>query len=237
MAERQKVNFPLRETQEILSLNNAILIEHLSTNDRLQTVVISPNKAHYIDMPEDDKFKSLLNTYIAGISDPNNTSWRSTSKALYQLLLQPIFNKIDMSNISRLLIASDSDLQGLPFETLLNEQDQFLVDNFSIDYISSMTALDQQMRWTQTISNQNMAVYTNENTTDAAAAGVTEIVKICKGTLMTGQDANSVAFTQNAGQYNIVHVAIQGYFDVDEPQNSGLIFDDSAMEKDIVSVQ
>lgn len=59
------------------------------------------------------------------------------SRTLYALLIKPVEDTI--SGRKKLLIVPDGVLAFLPFETLVDVQDKYLVEKYSVQYIQSMT--------------------------------------------------------------------------------------------------
>ncbi|MBU3916155.1 CHAT domain-containing protein [bacterium] len=75
-----------------------------------------------------------------GMAEKNNTALshsRAFSRALYDLLIKPAADKL--TGKKKLLIMPDGILGVLPFETLINENNQYLAEKFDIKYTQSMT--------------------------------------------------------------------------------------------------
>jgi CHAT domain-containing protein len=73
--------------------------------------------------------------YRASLSDPRRTDVSKRARALYLRILQPIRASID--NSTHLLISTDGQLSLIPFESLIDPQEQYAVESYSITYLST----------------------------------------------------------------------------------------------------
>ena len=80
-----------------------------------------------IDRAVDDFRKAL--------ADPERENVHAIGRALDQRLLQPLRSLI--GDATRLLISPEGSLNLLPFQALVDERDQYLVERYSISYLSS----------------------------------------------------------------------------------------------------
>jgi CHAT domain-containing protein len=69
------------------------------------------------------------------LRDPDRKDVRQLARALDEKIMRPIRPLID--GASRLLISPDGSLNLVPFETLVDEQNHYLVERFSCTYLSS----------------------------------------------------------------------------------------------------
>ncbi|HEY1239982.1 MAG TPA: CHAT domain-containing tetratricopeptide repeat protein [Bryobacteraceae bacterium] len=76
-----------------------------------------------------------LNDFRNALADPERQDVRPAARALDQRLMQPLRSLI--GEATRLLISPEGSLNLLPFQALVDEGGQYLVERYSISYLSS----------------------------------------------------------------------------------------------------
>jgi len=71
----------------------------------------------------------------AALRDPKRTDVRSLARTVEQLVIEPLGSALN--GVSRLLVSPDGALNLIPFEALVNNQNQYLLQAYSINYLSS----------------------------------------------------------------------------------------------------
>ncbi len=66
---------------------------------------------------------------------PRSTNARQVGQALYGKVMRPVLQLV--GNTHRLFVSPDSDLNLIPFGALVDEQDRYLVETYSITYLTS----------------------------------------------------------------------------------------------------
>lgn len=66
---------------------------------------------------------------------PRSTNVKQVGQALYGKVMQPVLQLV--GNTHRLFVSPDSDLNLIPFGALVDEQDRYLVETYSITYLTS----------------------------------------------------------------------------------------------------
>ena len=90
-----------------------------------------------------DDFENIINYYRNLLTNPtieNNKKAGELSRMLYDFLIEPIASHINDKN--ELIIIPDGVLGFLPFETLIDENGQYLVETYHITYTQSMGVLE-----------------------------------------------------------------------------------------------
>jgi CHAT domain-containing protein/Tfp pilus assembly protein PilF len=77
-----------------------------------------------------------LRTFISKLREIHKTNTSEIGRGLYELLIKPVEKQI--KNKKNLVIVPDGILAFVPFETLINEDGQYLIENHYITYIQSM---------------------------------------------------------------------------------------------------
>ncbi len=92
---------------------------------------------------EKDDFENIINYYRDLLTNPsieNNEKAKEISRMLYDFLVKPILSHINDKN--ELIIIPDGVLGFLPFETLIDEKERYLVENYHIIYTQSVGVLE-----------------------------------------------------------------------------------------------
>jgi CHAT domain-containing protein len=96
------------------------------------------DKIDWIDLGAADKIDNKISAFkkmIAGINTDMTKDTIDILKKLHSLVFQPIKSKI--GNKKELFISPDGDLSLLPFEVLLNNDEKFLIEDYTFNYLSA----------------------------------------------------------------------------------------------------
>lgn len=106
---------------------------------RYGVYVLHPNgKSQGIDLADVETIDKLIKKFRENLAygDTNDLKdLKENAQQLYQLIFQPILPLLN--NKTNLLISPDSQLNLIPFAALKDNQDKYLVENYSINYLSS----------------------------------------------------------------------------------------------------
>jgi CHAT domain-containing protein len=170
---------------------------------------------------------------------PRSMNVKQVGQALYGKVMRPILPLV--GNTHRLFVSPDSDLNLIPFGALVDEQDRYLVETYSITYLTS--GRDLLRLQVHTRSKQRAVIFANptfgqggETSTQAAPVasgkgrrsadlrdakfnplpGTAGEAKALAGVLsdvevFTGMQATEAALKQVSGP-SILHVATHGFF-------------------------
>ncbi len=175
-------------------------------------------------------------------------SFIQNSYGLYSTLIGPIQNYISHKS---LIIVSDGLLNVLPFETLLTNSYKnsrvdyrrlpYLITRHTVSYSNSATLFGNPYKTGNKTDHNILAFapgYTSSNSSIAEAFTrssnstlkgahdeVSSINEIIKGDSYFNQSATETEFKKLAPGYSILHLAMHGEADSDDPGNSCLIFE------------
>ena len=131
-------------------------IKTLLKNQRGIKVTLKKKKGQPLSENSEVKgdFQNIINYYLFLLKNPSlqdergmkivakksranqNTDARELGKALYDLLIKPMEGQIkDKKNI---IIVPDGVLAFVPFETLIDENGEYLVENYHVSYVQSI---------------------------------------------------------------------------------------------------
>jgi CHAT domain-containing protein/tetratricopeptide (TPR) repeat protein len=118
------------------------LIEFTFIEDSLFALFISKNTSDVNQIPLRSKSDiiGIRNLITIGQKD----RYKAASRSIYDLLINPFEQQLNQDKISQIIFITDGFLSYLPFETLMNDKNEFLIENFDISYSYSATLLWQQ---------------------------------------------------------------------------------------------
>jgi len=100
-------------------------------------VLKSTGEPQGIDLGAATKIDTALNLFRQYVRDSHAplTQVKSSARDLNKIVMQPIRQLL--GNTHKILISPDGTLNLIPFEALVDENDQFLVENYSFTYLTS----------------------------------------------------------------------------------------------------
>lgn len=192
-----------------------------------------------------DNFRMLLSRRSPGFASP--------AQSLYDLLIKPA--EPEFESRSALIIVPDRELWGLPFQALMDQRGDYLLEKYEMSYVPSLTILRdmRQMKKQQKPSGEEkLLAFGNPlvATSVAERAGYayrdhtlapipeteTEVKALLQlyGTgaakIYTGEAASEGAWKEHAGQYDILHLAAHGILDSSSPLYSHVVLSHPAAE-------
>jgi CHAT domain-containing protein len=234
----------LRETLASLKQSNqtAAILYPLILDDRLEIILITPNgpplrRTVKIDRPTLNK---TILQFGLETTDPDKDP-RANAQQLYQWLIKPIEADLKEAGIETLIYSPDRLLRSIPIAALHDGQ-QWLAEKYQISHFTSLNATNFLAKrnappkvLSGTISDQPSTIYNvklQDNPEsyrfEGLPAGKIELNAINKSISgsknLIENDFSSDRLRDDASQFNILHLATHGYFDVSRPENSFLLF-------------
>jgi len=128
---------PLRRIQEDLD-STELLLEYVLDDPNAFCISVSESGAYIQTLPAGSKqIESLVQEYLAEIRAKKDAS--EASRRLFKLLLAPIPPTVSATH---LVIAPDGILNLLPFESLRDDQNRFVLKTHTVSYTPSATSLN-----------------------------------------------------------------------------------------------
>jgi CHAT domain-containing protein len=88
-----------------------------------------------VDLGDATAIDTRIQALLASLRNPERQDVRLRARAIYDLLLQPVAASI--AGVTRLLVSPDGELNRVPFEALADERGGYLVQRYSISYLTS----------------------------------------------------------------------------------------------------
>lgn len=181
--------------------------------------------SHRLEIEESDVAESIkfFRDAITNPAKRNDGSWRSPSRKLYSDLFESVVSKLP-SNISHLSIVPEGAMHYLPISALLDENDRFLVESFTISIAPSVSILKLTRdrnpgRW-----RSMLLLADPDNRLPGARREVLSIVadSPSRRHALIGSDASQEMFEKVAPNYDVIHIATHGSFNSRAPWDSHL---------------
>ncbi|WP_271728682.1 CHAT domain-containing protein [Aquimarina algiphila] len=196
------------------------------------------------------KLTEQVEDFRKSIIDQDVKSYKKQASALYNKLINPIADQLVGD---QLIIVPDGPLWHLNFDLLLAKEDDsnnpevlsYLLKDYAITYANSANLLFAPFKTNP--SSQTLQECLAFSFSDSTQSGETRamplatlrsaggdlpgtreeikaISDIIDGQYYYGSQAVEANFKKNAGQYNILHLALHGEVDNERPENSKLYF-------------
>lgn len=175
-----------------------------------------------------------------------------SSNLLYQKLIEPVLGNLS-SDVDHLIIVPSDKLSYIPMELLVIDNIEtsknkdykslnYLLNNYSISYSHSANLLFQDIYTTSKASKSVLAFAPSYQANGLAyanlrssfqdellplkwnSAEIQEISQYFKGTFKKESEATEASFKANAGNHNILHLAMHAFVDDEDPMQSKLLF-------------
>jgi len=244
-SKHAKTIFSVEDIQKKLSDNTTVL-EFYTTHIKTYAFIISKNNFIIKELKTPELTKNVEKLRKA-ITSENINTYKQTAQHLYSILISPIKDKLIGDE---LIIIPDRSLWYLNFDLLLTEKNKtqnsrnlpYLLKDYAISYANSADLhfnIIQNPDENSKKRNKCLAFsYSNpiEKSTDSTQtenfkddlpgtkAEIKAISKILDGQFLEGTKAVEATFKKQANQYNIIHLALHGDVDNNNPQNSKLYF-------------
>ncbi|HLP89825.1 MAG TPA: CHAT domain-containing protein [Nostocaceae cyanobacterium] len=100
-------------------------------------ILKSSGEPQGIDLGAAEEIEKVLERFRQDVRDPQtpNTQVKQSARELDQIVMQPI-RKL-LGNTRKILIAPDGALNLIPFEALVDENDEYLLENYALTYLTS----------------------------------------------------------------------------------------------------
>jgi CHAT domain-containing protein len=222
----------IRDVQSSLNPKQA-LISFFIFRSELYSSIITSEKASSKKVVVNEKFYDALKRLDKDLfQNPGLGSFTAISEAqiLYQNLIKPIEEYI--TGRSQLIIVRDAELNRIPFEILIDDKGDFLLDTYAISYNHSASLFTNKKTNSQNSTILVFAPYANgafQKTTfrDRNLGSLpfsTKEVENIKGITYKNQSATKNRFLQDYQKHGVIHFATHAQMDDTDPSKSFIAF-------------
>ena len=200
-------------------------------------VLTANGNPQWADLGEAGAIEQAITSWRQALRDPQRTDTKRLVRGLAYRLMRPVQTMI--GEAKHLLISPDGALNLIPFAALVDEQDKYLVENYSISYLTSgrdllrlqtartsrgeavvvadpdfgdppvVLASNNASRKGEVRLDQSKVLFTPLAKTRTEARALMDLLP--KSTLLTKTQATEAALRQLHGP-RILHIATHGFF-------------------------
>lgn len=98
-------------------------------------VITRDGETKWQDLGDAKPIEAAVDRLRTALRDPKRSDVRGLARALDALVMRPV--RAMVGEASHLLISPDGELNLIPFEALVDESDRYLVEEYSISYLTS----------------------------------------------------------------------------------------------------
>jgi CHAT domain-containing protein/Tfp pilus assembly protein PilF len=237
------------EVESLIDQDTAIL-EYVVTEDSSYGFVITssgseqPNIHSFPIATNREKLSKEIKKFREKIAG-RNLLFQDEARSFQNLLIQPATQHL--KGKKKLIVVPDHSLWELPFQVLLSPSSRYLIEDYSISYVPSITVLREMKGLHQrTGASQTLLALGNPNIGNEmiqkmnslyrdtqlgplpeAEREVNQLSQLYgkeKSSVFVGLQAEEEQIKQKSGQYRILHLATHGVFDNASPLYSYLVF-------------
>lgn len=210
--------------QFLLKFKSPVLIYYKTDTSVYGVYVDESNRVTVKRVCDINDLKARVKEYLLKID--NRKPIENISNELYTILIKP-FN-ITNNNLT---IVTNTFLNGMPFETLVDNERKFLIQNFRINYSNSLSLLELQNQKHQKRKDITMSVFQPDYT--ESPYSILPFAE--KEALFLHEKFNANYFTKDQATINnflkykentVYHLAMHAKIDYENEFKSKLIFQD-----------
>ncbi|WP_452228803.1 CHAT domain-containing protein [Lacinutrix sp. MEBiC02404] len=238
-------NFDLKALKEKLKPKQRI-IKYCFTQNAVYAFTISKWKTKLTRIADKVVLSALLEKSIPAIKDIKIGDYTENLHQLYTLLLPS--SVLENGNSEDLIFVLDDLLYYFPMEILLDAHGEYLIENHSVSYASSLLLFNEQIK-VEKSKNNKLGIYAptykkNDLNTDnrvgkgeliGAAYEASQISKLLNSDVYLGEEASKETFLTTANKYSILHLAMHSSIDNTNSEFSNLSFGNSEQQKLFIS--
>jgi CHAT domain-containing protein len=144
--QKQNQSVTLAVIQAAIPANNALIefaafkpldpkTEESKSPRYLAFVLSSQGQPKWVDLGDAAPIDRAVEAWRESLRDPNRTDVKLLARTVDEKVMRPVRSLI--GDTRRLLIAPDSKLNLIPFDALIDEGNQYLIERYSISYLTS----------------------------------------------------------------------------------------------------
>lgn len=212
--------------KNILDNKTAILC-YFRGEGSLKVFVVKHESIDDVELSQDPTLSEKINQYLTGLSTfmTGKAYDGSIAKYLYAALINPVKEKI--KDVSALVIIPDKELSNIPFDALLDNDNNYLVEHYAISYEYALPFLQRSDGSINESSAIAFAPFANVNPNSKMAvlnSSAEEIGLFPKQTQSLNETATKNNFIKKSPNASLIHLATHAAVNYEEPSDSYISF-------------
>ncbi|MEM7368749.1 MAG: CHAT domain-containing tetratricopeptide repeat protein [Bacteroidota bacterium] len=229
----------IQEIQQQLAHSKTAIIEYVWGGSGAFAIGISDSAVSFRRISPETFSARILERVLSQIHQADSSyTWnlREELFELHQALIQPTLEELG-SSIDHLIIIPDGQLGYLPFDILLREQNQqepkYLIKDYSISYANSASLLFLEKEFQHpTYSFAGFGPrYSHELILPYTQTEVDQLQEMMDGEIFVNEQATKQNFLEKGIHSKILHLAMHGFPNDQEPLLSSLLFQSDSSRK------
>jgi CHAT domain-containing protein/Tfp pilus assembly protein PilF len=98
-------------------------------------VIRSSGDIQSLDLGQGRVLDAAIDSYRQALRDPNRDDVKQSARTLNQKVMIPL--RASIGDATHLLVSADGQLNLIPFESLVDDQNRFLIERYSVTYLTS----------------------------------------------------------------------------------------------------
>jgi len=227
----------LAAIQEQLPEDTAIL-QYLMLPDKLVVFVIKKGGIDIVETPAKKadlkgKVESLRKAIFSRSKSKDSRKIQPLARELHATLIKPIEETQKLKGITVLGIAPNGFLHQLPFGVMMNSNNQYLIDQYTLFFMNSTSmlgvALEREKHKSKGAAGL-LAVSNPDGTLPAADSEVADIAKLFdKKQVYSQKQAKKDIIEKKQKDYSILHLSTHGVFNPVDSTKSYLVMADGKL--------
>jgi CHAT domain-containing protein len=219
-----------RRNQLAQSDDNTLFVEYALQDNSLLVFSYRNGNTQFRVLNDAVKIGSMVEKYLTFVSVRSKPLDRSLGQQLYKTLLEP---ELQNKNNVNLIIIPDGYLFRLPFSTLINSKDHFLIEDYSITYAPSINLFSRLQNESHSSSKQILSL-ANSNFNEIkgpklpplplASEEARYVSKYGEDSQVVVDETEKKLKETDLSKYGVVHFATHTLIDEDRPERSSIIF-------------
>lgn len=214
------------QLQNLLDKKTALLSYHLAKNELVVLCITANELSSYQQAIDTSFFSSIVSfkTALNNFAAEQKYNGAAVAAQLYNSTIKPVWDKI--KNLDKLIIIPDDELNSLPFEALQDEDGNYLLEKFTVQYRYSTALLrnDNKIKLADKTSLAMAPFSAAGNVMFAKLEYSKNEVENLRGNILIDTAATKKNFLAAADKYGILHLATHTVVNDTIPERSLIAF-------------
>ncbi len=219
-----------QETSIEQKLDHTAVIYPIILPRRMEILITFPDGLKQHTIPVDMKLlNQKINTLRRALEDPGNFEFKTVSKYIYDLIITPVEQELNVQSIHTLIFVPDGSLRTIPMAALYDGQ-SFLVDKFAVVVSPGMNLTEPRPIDSANLNLLLAGISESVRGLPAlpgVAAELKEIQKLFDCDLLMDKtfQLETIEHKLRTTPYSVVHIASHGQFNRDPKKTFLLAYD------------
>jgi len=236
------INFNKRKlfgVNDVISVMNPkeVVISYFTNNEFVYYFVITIEGMHVgklnTNIADINSVIDIFNsTILKGKNSPQNLLWKKPSEKLYSILLKPLEDLGIINPSDHIFISPHRQIHFVPFQILLKEHNKFFIEDNIISYVPSVSYFVASRNKKNRAIQSMVAFAPDLQSLPFVKEEISELQKLNNLAVVRFENNNATAikFLEDAGKYDLIHVAAHGKTNKKHPLYSFIQFADRNIE-------